>query len=137
MSGIEIVGIGTDIVECERIGRMIREHGELFLKRVYTPREIDYCQKRRRAEEHFAARWAAKEAVLKALGTGWTKGIQWTDIEVRHAPSGRPKVAVRRKVKTLARRLGLCGLHLSLSHCRQYAVACVVAVRRAVPGSSS
>src|SRR5439155_9903409 len=68
---MEIVGIGTDIVECLRIGRMIEQHGELFLTRVYTEREVRYCQGRKHATEHFAGRWAAKEAILKCLGTGW------------------------------------------------------------------
>ena len=69
---MRILGIGTDIVECPRIGKMIEQHGELFLRRVYTEREIRYCQARRHALEHFAGRWAAKEAILKAIGTGWT-----------------------------------------------------------------
>ena len=81
---MEIVGIGTDIVECVRIARMIERHGELFLTRVYTDREIRYCRARRRATEHFAGRWAAKEAVLKCLGSGWRKGLCWTDMEVRN-----------------------------------------------------
>ena len=80
---MEILGIGTDIIECLRIGKMIEQHGELFLRRVYTPREIRYCQSRKHAIEHFAGRWAAKEAILKAMGTGWSRGIAWTDIEVR------------------------------------------------------
>src|SRR5262249_57483044 len=89
---MEIVGIGTDIVECLRIGRMIEEHGELFLTRVYTEREIRYCQARKRAVEHFAGRWAAKEAILKCLGTGWRRGLCWTDLEIRNHPSGQPEV---------------------------------------------
>src|SRR5262249_36771069 len=71
--GMEILGIGTDIVECPRIGKMIEQHGELFLRRVYTEREIRYCQSRKHAIEHFAGRWAAKEAILKAIGTGWAR----------------------------------------------------------------
>ena len=67
---MEILGIGTDIIECPRIGKMIEQHGELFLRRVYTEREIRYCQSRKHAIEHFAGRWAAKEAILKAMGTG-------------------------------------------------------------------
>ena len=71
---MDIVGIGTDIVECLRIGRMIEQHGEVFLTRVYTEREIHYCQARKNATEHFAGRWAAKEAILKCLGSGWSRG---------------------------------------------------------------
>src|SRR6266571_5991468 len=89
---MEIVGIGTDIVECLRIGRMIEQHGEVFLTRVYTEREIRYCQERKHATEHFAGRWAAKEAILKCLGTGWRKGLCWTDMEIRNDTDGAPKV---------------------------------------------
>ncbi len=72
---MSIVGIGTDIVECLRIAQMIERHGELFITRVYTPHEIEYCQSRKQGTQHFAGRWAAKEAVLKGLGTGWRRGI--------------------------------------------------------------
>ncbi len=70
-----ILGIGTDIIECLRIAQMIERHGELFITRVYTQHEIQYCQSRKQATQHYAGRWAAKEAVLKALGTGWRRGI--------------------------------------------------------------
>ncbi len=89
---MEIFGIGTDIIECPRIGKMIEHHGELFLRRVYTEREIRYCQARKHAIEHFAGRWAAKEAILKAMGTGRSHGIAWTNIEVRNGQDGRPQV---------------------------------------------
>jgi len=85
-----IVGLGTDIVEIVRIGQMIERHGELFLQRVYTEAEIQYCQTKRGAIEHYAGRWAAKEAVMKTLGTGFTKGVGWTDIEVANMQSGQP-----------------------------------------------
>src|SRR5436309_13494981 len=91
---VDILGIGTDIVECPRIGKMIEQHGELFLRRVYTEREIRDCQARKHAIEHFAGRWAAKEAILKAIGTGWARGIAWTDLEVRHSFSSQAKVHV-------------------------------------------
>ena len=76
-----IQGLGTDIVEIVRIGEMIERHGELFLQRVYTEREVAYCQKRASSYQHFAGRWAAKEAVMKALGTG-VRGVSWREIEV-------------------------------------------------------
>src|SRR5271168_3247543 len=88
---MEILGIGTDIIECPRIGKMVENHGEMFLRRVYTEREIRYCQARKHAIEHFAGRWAAKEAILKAIGTGRGQGVAWTDIEVRNGPDGRPQ----------------------------------------------
>src|ERR1700726_2325245 len=99
---MEIVGIGTDIVECLRIGRMIEQHGELFLTRVYTAYEIQFCQSRKRATEHFAARWAAKEAVLKALGIRWQSTLSWTDMEVRSQRDGRPEVRLAGALRELA-----------------------------------
>jgi holo-[acyl-carrier protein] synthase len=126
---MEIVGIGTDIVECLRIGRMIEQHGEQFLTRVYTPREITYCQARKHATEHFAGRWAAKEAVLKCLGTGWQRGICWTDMEVRNDPQGKPRVAIRGAARDQAMQLQISEVLLSISHCRAYATAYALAVR--------
>ncbi len=130
---MEIVGIGTDIVECVRIARMIEEHGEVFLRRVYTDHEIRYCQARKRAMEHFAGRWAAKEAILKCLGTGWRRGINWTDLEVRNDANGMPCVNLHGAVKELAERLGIGTIHLSISHCRAYATAYATAVRTLTP----
>ena len=126
---MEIAGLGTDIVECVRIRKMIADHGELFLQRVYTDKEIRYCQARRQAAEHFAGRWAAKEAVLKALGTGWRRGISWRDVEIRNDPSGQPKVAVRGEAKEIAKRLRLKDILITISHCRQFATAYAIAVR--------
>ena len=109
---MEIVGIGTDIVECLRIARMIEQHGELFLTRVYTDHEIRYCQGRKRATEHFAGRWAAKEAVLKCLGTGWSKGICWTDIEVRNHPGGQPHLMLRAAAREIAEQMKIGEIRL-------------------------
>ncbi len=134
---MEIVGIGTDIVECLRIARMIEQHGELFLTRVYTDQEIRYCQGRKRATEHFAGRWAAKEAVLKCLGTGWRRGLNWTDVEVKNDASGMPRVTLRGAVKELADRLGVGTIHLAVSHCRAYATAYATAVRAVAPARPS
>ena len=130
---MEIVGIGTDIVECLRIGRMIEHHGEMFLTRVYTSREIRYCQTRRHCTEHFAGRWAAKEAVLKCLGTGWRRGLCWTDVEVRNDPGGKPSVHLCGAAKERAQQLRLSDILLSISHCRAYATAYAVAVSGAGP----
>ncbi len=127
---MEIVGIGTDIVECVRIARMIEEHGELFLTRVYTEREIRYCQARKNAVEHFAGRWAAKEAILKCLGTGWRRGIGWTDLEVRNHPDGKPQVHVRGAAKDHMQQLHIADILISISHCRAYATAQAIAVRK-------
>lgn len=125
---MKILGIGTDIVECPRIGKMIEQHGELFLRRVYTEREIRYCQARKHAIEHFAGRWAAKEAILKALGSGWARGICWTHLEVRNEPGGAPKVLVRGGAKDVAVQRGIGDILISISHCRTYATAYALAL---------
>ncbi len=124
----DIIGIGTDITECLRIARMIERHGELFINRVYTTEEISYCQSRKQATQHFTGRWAAKEAVLKALGTGWRRGITWRDVEVRNEPSGKPVVAVRGGAKEVVEQLGISQLLISISHCRSHATATAIAV---------
>ncbi len=90
IGAMTVIGIGTDIVECLRIAQMIERHGELFLTRVYTLREIEYCSSRKAATQHYAGRWAAKEAILKALGTGWSRGIRWWDVEIRNDAAGKP-----------------------------------------------
>jgi len=124
----DIIGIGTDITECLRIARMIERHGELFINRVYTPEEIRYCQARAQATQHFTGRWAAKEAILKALGTGWRRGITWRDIEVRNEASGKPVVAVRGGAKEVVEQLGIAKVLVTISHCHTHATAFAVAV---------
>lgn len=125
---MDIIGIGTDITECLRIARMIERYGELFVNRVYTPEEIQYCQSRKQATQHFTGRWAAKEAVLKAMGTGWVRGISWRDIEIRNEPGGKPIVAVRGGAKEVIEQLGVTKLLVTISHCRTHATAYAVAV---------
>jgi len=126
---MEIVGIGTDIVECLRIGRMIEQHGELFLTRIFTSFEIQFCQARKRATEHFAARWAAKEAILKALGIRWQPTLSWTDMEVRSQRDGRSEVRLAGAVRELADTQQVGKILLSTSHCRAFAVAYATALR--------
>ncbi len=125
-----ILGIGTDIVECPRIGKMIEQYGELFLRRVYTEREVRYCQSRKHAIEHFAGRWAAKQAILKAMGVGWNRGIPWTDIEVRPGENGQPQVMVCGVAKEVAREREIADILITLSHCRTYATAYAMALAR-------
>ncbi len=127
---MEILGIGTDIVECPRIGKMIEQHGELFLRRIYTEREIRYCQARKHAIEHFAGRWAAKEAILKAIGTRRSQGIAWTHVEVRNGSDGRPQVLIGGAARDLARDRGIADILISISHCRTYATAYALALGR-------
>jgi holo-[acyl-carrier protein] synthase len=125
---VNIVGIGTDIVECLRIAKMIERHGELFIGRVYTAQEISYCQSRRMATQHFAGRWAAKEAVLKALGTGWQRGISWRDIEVRNEAGGRPAIALSGGARRVANEQGIGEVLITISHCRGHATAFAIAL---------
>jgi holo-[acyl-carrier protein] synthase len=123
----QIIGIGTDIIECLRIAQMIERHGELFINRVYTPHEIQYCKSRKQATQHFAGRWAAKEAVLKAIGTGWRRGICWRDIEIRNEPGGRPVVAMCGGARDVVEQLGITEMLVSISHCRSHATAYALA----------
>jgi holo-[acyl-carrier protein] synthase len=125
---MNVLGIGTDITECLRIAQMIERHGELFLNRVYTDHEIQYCQCRKAATQHFAGRWAAKEAILKALGTGWVKGISWRDIEIRNERGGKPTVAFRGGTRDVVERVGVSEMLISISHCRSHATAYALAL---------
>jgi holo-[acyl-carrier protein] synthase len=125
---MNVLGIGTDIIECLRIAHMIERHGELFINRVYTPHEIRYCQSRKQATQHFAGRWAAKEAILKALGTGWRKGISWRDIEIRNDPGGKPVVGLRGGARDMVEKLGIREMLVSISHCRSHATAYALAL---------
>ncbi len=125
---MNVIGIGTDIVEIVRIAHMIDRHGELFLNRVFTPDEIQYCSVRKAATQHYAGRWAAKEAVMKALGTGWSRDVGWCDIEVRNEIGGRPHIDLGGGALELAARLGIHQVLISISHCRCHATAYAMAV---------
>ena len=122
-----ILGMGTDIIECLRIAKMIERHGELFICRVYTEHEIDYCAASNAATQHYAGRWAAKEAVMKALGTGWVRGLSWRDIEIRNTPTGVPFVRFHRGARDIYQRSGIERMHVTISHCRTHATATAVA----------
>jgi holo-[acyl-carrier protein] synthase len=132
-----IVGLGTDIIETVRIGRMIERHGDHFLTRVYTDGEIRYCQQRKEYLQHYAGRWAAKEAVMKVLGTGFVRGIGWKDIEVAVKPSGQPIVLLHGSVRDFADQLGLETIHITISHCREYATATAIGWGHAVDAADA
>jgi holo-[acyl-carrier protein] synthase len=125
---MNVLGLGTDIIECLRIAKMIEKHGELFLQRVYTEHEIGYCSSRKAANQHYAGRWAAKEAVLKAMGTGWSRGIRWRDIEVKVELGGKPHVHIHGTAKEICSELGITDMLISISHCRSHATATAIAV---------
>ena len=125
---MRIIGHGIDIVETARIEQMLAEHGQRFLDRCFTPGEQEYAGDRRRRIEHLAGRFAAKEAVLKVLGTGWTGGIAWTDIDIRREPSGQPTVVLRGVCKKLAEDLGIVRWWVSISHITTHATASAIGV---------
>ncbi|MCA9103949.1 MAG: holo-ACP synthase [Planctomycetales bacterium] len=122
------IAIGTDIIECDRVADMIEKHGPLFLERVYTVNERGYCQALKSATQSYAGRWAAKEAVFKVLGTGWSRGVQWTDVEVINEPGGKPLIRLSGKAAEIAIELGIDEVLISISHCRSHAVAYAHAV---------
>lgn len=126
---MDVLGLGTEIVECLRIGRMIEQHGEVFLLRVFTEREIRFCQARKRATEHFAAFWAAKEAIFKALGRPWRRGVEMTDVEIDEQPGGTPEVHLRGTTAELAEAMGVTRVSVSMAHCRAYATATAVVMK--------
>lgn len=125
---MNVVGIGTDIVECLRVAKMIEKHEDVFIQRVYTPGEIEYCGGRKASTQHYAGRWAAKEAILKAIGTGWSNGIQWTDIEVVNQMGGKPYVKLAGQAKEICKDRGIAEILISISHCRNFATAFATAL---------
>ena len=122
-----LLGTGTDLVEIRRIEAAIARFGERFLARVFTPSEVAFCQRRQRsAGESFAARFAAKEAAAKALGTGIARGVHWREIEVRRDPGSRPTLHFSGRAALRAQQMGVTAAHLSLSHGRETAIAIVL-----------
>jgi holo-[acyl-carrier protein] synthase len=121
-----IVGTGVDIMETSRVEVALEKHGERFARRVCTPAEIAYCEKFKNSAERFAARFAAKEAAFKALGTGWSQGIRWVDVEITHTESGKPELILRGQAEEIARRLGVTRTAVSISHAGRFVVAQVL-----------
>jgi len=121
-----IVGLGVDISEVDRIREAIARHGERFLGRVFTPAEMAYCNRHRDRAERYAGRFAVKEATMKALGTGWSHGVRWVDIEVVREPSGRPTLALHGAAREIGERLGLRRASVSITHSGNTAFAQVI-----------
>jgi holo-[acyl-carrier protein] synthase len=126
---MEIVGVGTEIVECARIGRLLQERGEQFLDRAFTQREVAFCRARRQVTEHFAERWAAKVAVLKCLSAPWRRGLSGLDVEVHTEVDGQVRIQLHGAARERASRLRVTQVWLSLAHSRAYATAYALAVR--------
>ena len=127
---MEIIGHGIDIVETHRVAQLFERHGQRFLARCFTPREQEYSAGKRRQVEHLAGRFAAKEAILKALGTGWAQGVAWTDAEIVREPSGRPSVQLHGTGLQMAQSLGIHQWMVSISHIATHAMASAIAVSR-------
>ena len=121
-----ILGTGIDICEVPRIATSISRFGNRFLERVFTAAEIRYCQSKKNSVERFAARFAAKEAAMKALGTGAARGVTWTSIEVSHAPGGRPTLHLHSQAAEIAAHLGVQRISLSITHSESSAIAMVI-----------
>jgi holo-[acyl-carrier protein] synthase len=121
-----IVGTGIDIAEVGRLREAITRFGDRFLDRIYTPGERSYCDSKANRIERYAARFAAKEAAMKALGTGWNHGVRWQDCEVVRAPGGRPEIVFHGKAGEFAAKLGVKNSALSLSHTAEQAIAQVI-----------
>jgi holo-[acyl-carrier protein] synthase len=121
-----LIGTGVDLIEIERIAHSIERYGERFLRRIYTDHEIAYCTSKRSSAESFAARFAAKEAGAKALGTGISRGVTWIEFQIARQPGGRPVLELRGRAALLARELGVKTISLSLTHTANLAMATVM-----------
>ncbi|HVH85747.1 MAG TPA: holo-ACP synthase [Terriglobales bacterium] len=121
-----IIGVGIDVCEVPRMAASIARFGDRFLERVFTAGEIRYCQSKKNSTERFAARFAAKEAAMKALGTGAAYGVTWKSIEVGHAPGGRPTLHLHDRTAEIAARLGVERISLSITHTETMGMAVVV-----------
>jgi len=121
-----IVGTGVDLAEVPRIQASIERFGEKFIRRIYTPKEIAYVERKANKFERYAARFAAKEAGMKAIGTGWRRGVTWQDFEVANLPSGKPTLLLHGVAAKFATKLGVKNVSLSLTHTRELGMAHVI-----------
>ncbi len=127
---MEIVAHGIDLVDCPRIEAMVERHGKRFIERVFTEAEQAYAKANKNGIEKLAGRFAAKEAVLKLMGTGWRGKIAWTDVEVINNSSGQPEVTLGGEVKKIAGKLGIKHISISITHTANFAIASAVALTR-------
>lgn len=121
-----IVGTGVDLAEVDRIRAAIERYGRRFIERVYTPAEIAYVERRANRFERYAGRFAAKEAGMKAIGTGWKRGVRWQDFEVANLPSGRPTLKLHGEAARIANGLGVKLISLSITHTAELGMAHVI-----------
>ena len=127
---MEIVAHGIDLVDCPRIEAMVERHGKRFIERVFTATEQAYAEANKNGIEKLAGRFAAKEAVLKLMGTGWRGKIAWTDVEVINNSSGQPEVTLGGEVEKIAGKLGIKHISISITHTANFAIASAVALTR-------
>src|SRR6202521_2890761 len=118
--------MGVDIAEVGRIRGTIEKRGEAFLRRIYTPGEIAYCEQFKNKYERYAGRFAVKEAAMKALGTGWSRGVRWVDVEVVRQRGGRPSLALKGEARKIADALGVKNIAVSITHTSEQAIAQVI-----------
>ncbi|MDB5312026.1 MAG: acpS [Gemmataceae bacterium] len=126
---MDILGIGTQVMECTRVRKLIDRHGEMFLRQVYTDREMMFCNGKVHTTEQFTAVWAAKEAVFRSLGTTWRRGVNWTDVEVVCENGGAPRVVVSGATGELMTARGVGTILLTMAHCRAFATATSIAMK--------
>lgn len=124
-----IVGVGIDIVEIDRLQAALEHRGDRFRQRTFSAAEIRYCDQRANKFQHYAARFAAKEALFKAIGTGWREGITWLDAEVHNQPNGKPQLVISGRALEVASQLGVSKIWISLTHTNRYASAQVILER--------
>ncbi len=128
-----IIGLGTQVMECARVRQLLDEHADAFLKQVYTDREVRFCNGKKQTTEQYTALWAAKEAVFRALGTTWKRGMSWTDVEVVSDNGGPPHAVVSGATRELMAARGVNHVLLTMAFCRSFATATAVAVHAATP----
>ena len=121
-----ILGTGVDLAEVPRIKASIERYGEKFIRRIYTPAEIAYVERKANKFERYAARFAAKEAGMKAIGTGWRHGVRWQDFEVANLPGGKPTLRLHGVAAQVAAKLGVRSISLSLTHTSEQGMAFVI-----------
>jgi len=127
---MDILGIGTQVMECTRVRKLIDQHAESFLQQVYTEREVRFCNGKKQSTEQFSALWAAKEAVFRSLGTTWKRGTNWTDVEIICENSGNPQVVISGPTRELMAARGVNHIVLSMAFCREFATATSLAIKQ-------
>ena len=128
-----ILGLGTQVMECARVRQLIDDHADVFLKQVYTDREVRHCNGKKQTTEHYTAIWAAKEAVFRALGTTWKRGMSWTDVEIVHDNGNPPHAIVSGSTRELMAARGVNHILLTMAFCRTFATATAIAIHAVSP----